>query len=104
MSMQRSCTAGHGFASLAVHLRHLLLPACLLPAWSGAAGRRGRGERRAAAPTPLDMASRVAAREHLRNDITRLWRGLLDAQQGNVGVSVCQAMSALPGAGGISGF
>lgn len=36
---------------------------------------------------PAEAASRAAAREQFRHDVTRLWRGLLDAQQGDVAVS-----------------
>jgi hypothetical protein len=35
---------------------------------------------------PAEAASRAAAREQFRHDVTRLWRGLLDAQQGDVAV------------------
>ncbi|WIA08913.1 hypothetical protein OEZ85_008331 [Tetradesmus obliquus] len=53
----------------------------------GAAGRRTRtGERRQAGMLPAEAASRAAAREQFRHDVTRLWRGLLDAQQGDVAV------------------
>lgn len=56
---------------------------CMLLFLAGAGRVR---ERRTAALTPAEMQSRIQAREHLRHDIQRLWKGLLDAQKGDVDI------------------
>jgi hypothetical protein len=62
---------------------------------AGAAGRRTRGERRPGGMLPAEAASRAAAREQFRHDVTRLWRGLLDAQQGDVAVSMSMRLTVV---------
>lgn len=49
-----------------------------------AGGRRGGRERRPAGPTPAELQSRQQQRQHLQQYLNRLWKGLIDAQKGDV--------------------
>ncbi|KAF8072835.1 LDL3 [Scenedesmus sp. PABB004] len=79
---------GPSAAGAAARAAHAAAAAAAPAAARAAGGRRGGGggarERRLAGELPADAEARAAAREHYRDTVTLLWRGLLDAQSGEV--------------------